>query len=635
MKWEVRTMRSGTSFFDFTVFKKTVARFWPLWGAYSVLWLILLPLNGLMMLRLEADARPGVTGGYVENFANYTVPGQTAPALVLAVVFGVLAAMAVFSHLYNSRSANLFGSLPVTREGLFLTHYLAGLAFLIVPNAVIFLLTLLVEAAGGAVVMEGLLFWLAAACGECFFFYSLAVFCAMFTGHILALPAFYGIVNVLAIGLTGLFGVVLDTFYYGFAGFSDWVGGVVLWLTPVLKLGRSVTVNYATGPSTHAEALFGQSVNTFSGWGALGAYALAAAVLAVCAFFLYRARHMESAGDVVSVRPMRPVFKYGVAFCVGMVFGMGTCVVLGGGEITLMTAILIWAVIGCFAAQMLLDKSFRVFKKWKGAAAVAAVFVALFLVVGFDLTGYETRVPDAADVKSVYVQGLSAVNFEDSGDIVNLDIEDPEQIELLTTLHRAAVEDRGDRWRTGTVAHTRLDLDYTLNNGSTLRRSYYVDVDPADINREGAAAWALERLYHDTGLYWRVYGFDKLEKEIERGGRLDSAEFSHYEDDMGTVSMVAGYGADARALLDAVEEDFKAGRVGVRTLTDWQSHMSSTYRPSDSLRFRVVDPAKGGTVYAVEIAIQDTASSTLAELSRLAEENPELAEALRAGGWMK
>lgn len=29
----------------------------------------------------------------------------------------------------------------------------------------------------------------------------------------------------------------------------------------------------------------------------------------------YRRRHLESAGDVVSVRWVRPVFKYGVAFC--------------------------------------------------------------------------------------------------------------------------------------------------------------------------------------------------------------------------------------------------------------------------------------------------------------------------------
>ncbi len=32
MNWEVRTMRSATSYFNGTLYRKTLARFWPLWG---------------------------------------------------------------------------------------------------------------------------------------------------------------------------------------------------------------------------------------------------------------------------------------------------------------------------------------------------------------------------------------------------------------------------------------------------------------------------------------------------------------------------------------------------------------------------------------------------------------------------
>ena len=308
MKWEVRTMRSGTSYFDFTVFKKTVARFWPLWAGYFVIWLIALPLQGVMYLRLQAGARPGLNDGYMGTFAYHTVPDMAGPALGLSVIFGVLAAMAVFSHLYNARSANLYGSLPIRREGLFVTHYLAGLAFLIVPNLAIFLLVLLIEAIGGAVSLPGLGFWLAAACGECLFFYSLAVFCGMFTGHILALPAFYGILNILAYGVTGLVYTVFQNFYYGFSGFGGGVSRVVNWLTPINKLGGYDTVDFWVTEDGYQ--MFGLNI--------VAAYAGVAVLLAAASFLLYRARRLESAGDVVSVRCMRPVFKYGVAFCAGM-----------------------------------------------------------------------------------------------------------------------------------------------------------------------------------------------------------------------------------------------------------------------------------------------------------------------------
>ena len=403
MKWEVRTMRSGTSLFNWPVFKKTVLRFWPVWGAYSAIWLVALPLQGLMMLQLEAQARPGLTDGYMRRFAQ-SVPEMAHMAMVLALVFGVLAAMAVCSHLYNARSANFFGSLPVRREGLFATHYLAGLAFLVVPNAAIFLLTLLIEAIGGTVLLPGLGFWLAVACGECFFFYSLAVFCGMFTGHILALPAFYGIFNVLTWALCVLASAVFHRFYYGFNGFGPWMQTLIEWLTPVMKLGSGVGGWYADG-------LF-----QTRGLDSVAAYAAAALLLAGASFLLYRARRLESAGDVVSVRCMRPVFQYGVAFCAWLTFGMATTSFLGGQEPTLMASILVWGVVGYFAARMLLDKSFRVLRYWKGAAAVAGVFTALFLVVGFDLTGFETRVPDPDQVDYVELEGANLCSLADGGD---------------------------------------------------------------------------------------------------------------------------------------------------------------------------------------------------------------------------
>lgn len=634
MKWEVRTMRFGTSFFDKTIFKKTILRFWPLWGAYSAIWLVALPLNGLVELRRDAYEL-FIGQRNIERFAQTRVPNTLSFALPLAVVFGVLCAMAVFSHLYNARSANFFGSLPVRREGLFLTHYLAGLSFFLVPNLAAFLLTLLVEAAGGAVFWPGLLFWLAAICGECFFFYSLAVFCAMFTGHILALPAFYAIVNVLAFGVTGLLDVVFRGFYYGFDGFSDGVQAVVKWLTPAvwlndsLRPGWSVSVVYPRADLSPGDLDYIAqqggiwiSDNTyviFRGLGTVGAYAVAALLMAAGAFFLYRARRLESAGDVVSVKAMRPVFLYGVAFCVGLAFGMGTIMLLGGGEVTLMLSILIWGVIGYFAARMLLDKTFRVFKKWRGALAVAAVFTALFAVVAFDLTGYETRVPNPDTVDSVHVSGLNAAVLKDYGDNMSMDLSDPELIRLVTVLHQAAVEQRDGEGTSQThsdILGVSMELTYTLKGGGTLPRRYTLFVNPAEADAEGTAAWALQRIYDDRELYWRVYTFDTLEELLAQGGTLAYVSYERLNGDTGQQETAAYTGQDGLALLAAVKEDFFAGRIGVRRLDDRASWYAAG--PAESLSFAVAG-LMGGSGWYVTIALQDTASNTLALLDTLPE----------------
>ena len=122
MRWEVRTMRSGISFFNMTVFRKHLLRFWPIWAVLLIVLALALPLNGLMLLRMDLEAHAGVTGGYLESFARYTVAGMTDLSLMLAVVLGLLAAMAACSHLYSQKSANFMGALPVRREGLFFSH---------------------------------------------------------------------------------------------------------------------------------------------------------------------------------------------------------------------------------------------------------------------------------------------------------------------------------------------------------------------------------------------------------------------------------------------------------------------------------------------------------------------------------
>ena len=625
MKWEVRTMRSETSFFDWTVFKKTVFRFWPLWGVYFVGWLLALPLSGLTMLRMDARDMTGIDFNYLGPFARYAVPrSATGDTLVVFVIFGALAATAVFSHLYNPRSANLFGSLPIRREGLFLTHYLAGLAFLIVPNLVIFLLTLAVEAAGGCVMMKGLLFWLAVTCGEEFFFYTLAVFCAMFTGHILALPAFYGILNGLVAGVITLVQIVFQAFYYGFDGFPDGVYRVAKWFTPTVKLEDAVgwTVAYVPREGTDSlDGIYVREVLEAEGLGTVGIYALAAVVLAVCAFLLYRKRRLESAGDVVAVRPMRPVFKYGVALCAGLAFGMGTGAILGGGDVTLMISIVIWGVIGYFAAEMLLQKSFKVFKKWKGAVAVTAVFAVLFCMVGFDLIGFETRVPDPADVESVTVSGLSIQYLNDDGDHFNLTLTDPEQIRLITLVHRAAVDQRDEDHTTwySDRSYTSLYVTYHLKNGGTLSRSYYnVWVRPSEVNRENTAAWALQQIYNNRELCWRMYGFDKLEDYLASGGRLDQAQHAAYYDDYyGEQTDAVYYGVDAEALLAAVKEDFFAGRIGARRVVEdkWESSYRNDY---EYLYFSSNSRDNGGYYY-IRIVLSDTATSTRAALEEMAD----------------
>ena len=135
MSWEVRTMRSGTSFFNSTLYRKTMLRFWPLWVAYGLMWLFLLPfnlLNNYFSMRGASVSSVELTNRLVEYARD--IPNTLQFGVFVACGYGVLCAMAVFGYLYNNRSACMMHALPLRRETLFGTQYLAGLSFNISMN---------------------------------------------------------------------------------------------------------------------------------------------------------------------------------------------------------------------------------------------------------------------------------------------------------------------------------------------------------------------------------------------------------------------------------------------------------------------------------------------------------------------
>lgn len=136
---------------------------------------------------------------------------------------------------------------------------------------------------------------------------------------------------------------------------------------------------------------------------------------------------MESAGDVVSVRVVRPIFKYGVARLRGLSGGTFTYYVLfGDGQLSLVLSILFWAAVGYFLAEMLLRKSFRVFSAWPGCLVLLALLSALFLCIRLDLTGYQDYIPASGEVSQVTVD-LEGSTYPSDGFGGSVQITDPEQ----------------------------------------------------------------------------------------------------------------------------------------------------------------------------------------------------------------
>lgn len=230
-------MPRKTSFCNAALLRSDIKRYWPLLFLYVAVWVVILPMQILSASR-ECD---GVAEGImtVLQLRQHNVIIQSIPAsVVMSLLFGCFAAMAVWSYLMSGRTVGLMHALPVTRTQAFFSHVLSALGALTAGNVLIFLLTALCSAGFSYVDWAALGTWLLLTELMALFFFALGSLCAMVTGWLLAVPVLYGAMNVIALLLYAVISTMTQMFYFGYSN-SD-IPEFITWLTPVGRIWDAV-----------------------------------------------------------------------------------------------------------------------------------------------------------------------------------------------------------------------------------------------------------------------------------------------------------------------------------------------------------------------------------------------------------
>ena len=533
-------MPRKTSFCNAALLRSDIKRYWPLLFLYVAVWVVILPMQILSASR-ECD---GVADGImtVLQLRQHNVIIQSIPAsVVMSLLFGCFAAMAVWSYLMSGRTVGLMHALPVTRTQAFFSHVLSALGALTAGNVLIFLLTALCSAGFSYVDWAALGTWLLLTELMALFFFALGSLCAMVTGWLLAVPVLYGAMNVIALLLYAVISTMTQMFYFGYSN-SD-IPEFITWLTPVGRIWDAV----ANGGAQPIDVQFREPIGTqsyqrvqlpASAFSTCIIYAAVGIALLALVWWLYKKRPSETAGDAMSFRWLRPIARWSIGLCGGLGLGLFLryTAFIDGGFACLLICQLVMGVICFFAAQMLLQKKFRIFNKrwWLETAAMVLVLAAVTVCVKLDFTGYQHRVPDADDVTEVRCTGVA-----------DLTADDPETIETVVALHRAilAQHDAGITPEDSYPASATLPgepvvsvvsnedlvirylrLTYTLRDGTELRRSYQAFVSAGtDVYRlMTELANSRDNLLGLTGLQW-----------LERYGGADAVNggyISRYRD---------------------------------------------------------------------------------------------------------
>ena len=527
-------MPRKTSFCNAALLRSDIKRYWPLLFLYVAVWVVILPMQILSASR-ECD---GVADGImtVLQLRQHNVIIQSIPAsVVMSLLFGCFAAMAVWSYLMSGRTVGLMHALPVTRTQAFFSHVLSVLGALTAGNVLIFLLTALCSAGFSYVDWAALGTWLLLTELMALFFFALGSLCAMVTGWLLAVPVLYGAMNVVALLLYAVISTMTQMFYFGYSS-SD-IPEFITWLTPVGRIWEAIS----DGEAQPVEVQFREPIGTqiyhrtqlpASAFSTCIIYAAVGIALLALVWWLYKKRPSETAGDAMSFRWLQPIARWSIGLCGGWGLGLFlNYVILGSSSFAgLLICQLVMGVICFFAAQMLLKKKFRIFTSrwWVETLALVLTLLAVTLCIKLDITGYQHRVPDAEDVTSVRFNASYA----------DFTTDDPAAVESVISLHRAILEqydETGERLENQTYLDTEggpitryVRVDYQLRNGTSLRREWRVSiVNGSDIHR------LLTQLVNRTDSRAGMIGISELERyggvNAVVGGyvnRYDTGEFA-------------------------------------------------------------------------------------------------------------
>ena len=611
-------MRSKTSYFNGTLFKKNLSRYWPLWGLASFGG-AMFPLAMLLEL-LHNGFR--FWSPLETRQAYYTVLSYGVP--VISIVYAILCAMAVWSYLYNARSVGMMHTLPIRREGLFVTNVLSGLTMMAIPYAVTGVLLVLVSLLFGGFEPMGVLVTVLGVMGESLFFFGLATFCAFIVGNVFMLPALYGLLNFIAVLTDFMVNLLAQGFCFGL---NSSYSGTVEWLSPVVYLIQKISPNSTYETQWVTDRLGGQryetsvltSVTLENGW-LIAAYAAVGAALLGLAWLLYRRRRSESAGDVVAVGWMKPVFRYGCAAYAAILGGRLLYALLwesfqNGQYFALLPMILCMiagGAVGYYAASMLLAKTPRVFKTtWKGMLAVALGCAALCGAMKYDLFGVTRRIPAPDSVKLVNVYAADSNYYLTPG-------QDDALIEKVRALHQAIISDKDYALTTASAAteaysgadgevpyaYTTVRFTYTLNSGLKVERRYNLYLTQNRMAREGTYDYLLDQLINSPEMRqkcirWRDEGF-----------QLDGAWIDTWRDYSDLSSREVGL------ILDAVAKDAENGDWGVY---DWfrVDNDADSYEIQIHFQYKLPESQFDRAYDAIQVNVKEGMTETIQTLKEL------------------
>lgn len=371
------------------------------------------------------------------------------PIVLLTIfVLPVLVSILLFKYTNEEKSSSFIHGLPISKRKLYITNILTGIVMYVIPflvNLIIILLLNLGEM-GKYLQFTDIIKWF----GICMLYNTIFFAFATFIGTFCASKISHGILTYILmyapVGVLVLTSAITENILYGFKGLSsNFEEFTKLPFIKIIEDFREMSSYYLS-----------QTIEFETS--TIIIYITSIIVMLVLGYFIYKKRKLEITKEFIAFKGIRSFVKYAATFLVNLLSYMYFYDVIGKHNIRTLLASFIITLIAYLIIEMILKKTYKVFKSIIGFIVYAVIITITFVILSTGAFGYETRIPKAEDVEEVsFGMRNETINFKEK-----------QNIENIINFQQKLVDEKKK-------GYTEYTIEYKLKDGRKITRKYDIN----------------------------------------------------------------------------------------------------------------------------------------------------------------
>lgn len=369
----------------------------------AVVYLMMIPFRALIALSAMSSGNPSAADKL--NTLCRQIGFDRLENVLMVLIAGIICGMCVFSYVHSSVKVDLYHSLSIKREQLFLIKYAAGFVTFAVPYAAASMLGVLGGALYGAFRWRLILEMAVCTLQHMLFFlcsYSGTILAVMMTGKIVtsvcAVAVLFGYLPTCWLILQAYVSNFLSTSMQLQALFDKNMGSFLRYTSP-----WAFCIFWENG-ETGSRISYGLT----GMWPSITGICELTAVfvlLTLAALALYRRRRSEVCGAALAFHRLEGVIKILLAVLAAQVAALVASEL--GSTLWEISFILLFSALGCMVMEFIYRWDIHLVLQHKGHIVISAVLASLiFFPIRYDVLGYNSYLPEKDEIAEMAVQSL-------------------------------------------------------------------------------------------------------------------------------------------------------------------------------------------------------------------------------------